>query len=83
MQEELRQLYGQVQQQQQRIVELHNQLVQLGGENFKPAPKPVPASQWISENFIGLRIIHPDISIYADYIGICSRCNPLYFICTS
>ncbi len=58
MQEELRQLYGQVQQQQQRIVELHNQLVQLGGENFKPAPKPVPASQWISENFIGLRIMH-------------------------
>ncbi len=55
---ELKQLYGQVQQQQQRIIELHNQLMQLSGKELNYAPKTVVASNWISENFIGLRIIH-------------------------
>ena len=57
MQEELRELYGQVQQQQQRIVELHNRLVQMGGQPIRPATTTSP-SNWISENFIGLRLIH-------------------------
>jgi uncharacterized membrane protein len=55
---ELKQLYGQVQQQQQRIIELHNQLLQLSGKQLNYAPKTVATSNWISENFIGLRIIH-------------------------
>ncbi len=55
---ELKQLYGQVQQQQQRIIELHNHLMQLSGKQLNYAPKTVAASNWISENFIGLRIIH-------------------------
>jgi len=58
MQEELRQLYGQVQQQQQRIVQLHNRLVQMGGEPIRSAVNKTTSYNWISENFIGLRLIH-------------------------
>lgn len=58
MQEELRQLYGQAQQQQQRIIELHNRLVQMGGQPVQPESKTASPSNWVSENFIGLRLIH-------------------------
>jgi uncharacterized membrane protein len=58
LQEELRQLYSQTQQQQQRIIELHNRLVQMGGQPVQPASKTMQPSNWISENFIGLRLIH-------------------------
>jgi len=58
MQDELRELYGQVQQQQQRIIELHNRLVQMGGEPIRPATQKPSPTNWISENFIGLKLIH-------------------------
>lgn len=57
MQEELRQLYAQTQQQQQRMSELYHRLVQLGGQPLHPA-KSKASLQWSTENFIGLRLIH-------------------------
>jgi uncharacterized membrane protein len=55
---ELKQLSRLVQQQQQRIIELHNQLLKLSGKQLNYTTKKVETSNWISENFIGLRIIH-------------------------
>ena len=58
---ELEQLYKDVKAQEQKIINLHQQLQQLGGKGQGPALQKSllkGAPQWGLENFIGLRLIH-------------------------